>query len=141
MMEVAMVQAVFMDVLFWNRARINFLSNFLVALVKVRTVNLVEIATAFSGRAKKDSKYRRIKRFFQSFELPDRFNQGCIHHRVPDHPTASDSGGDLGDRDGSDELETGKGDDQCPDAGHCAARDRVSALMDAAMQNRQFEHH
>jgi len=69
MMEVAMVQAVFMEVLSWNRARINFLSNFLVALLKVKTVNLVEIATAFSGRAKKDSKYRRIKRFFQSFEI------------------------------------------------------------------------
>jgi len=77
MMEVAMVQAVFMDVLFWNRARINFLSNFLVALVKVRTVNLVEIATAFSGRAKKDSKYRRIKRFFQSFEI-DAFTIACL---------------------------------------------------------------
>jgi len=34
MMEVAMVQAVFMDVLSWNRARINFLSNFIVALLK-----------------------------------------------------------------------------------------------------------
>ena len=69
MMEVAMVQAVFMEVLSWNRARINFLSNFLIALLKVKTVNLVEIATAFSGRAKKDSKYRRIKRFFQSFPV------------------------------------------------------------------------
>ena len=77
MLEVAMVQAVFMDVLSWNRARINFLSNFLVALLKVRTVNLVEIATAFSGRAKKDSKYRRIKRFFQSFQI-DAFTTACL---------------------------------------------------------------
>jgi hypothetical protein len=77
MMEVAMVQAVFMDVLCWNRARIHFLSNFLVALLKVRTVNLVEIATAFSGRAKKDSKYRRIKRFFQSFPI-DAFTIACL---------------------------------------------------------------
>ena len=38
MMEVAMVQAVFMEVLSWNRARINFLSNFIVALLKVKTV-------------------------------------------------------------------------------------------------------
>lgn len=77
MMEVAMVQAVFMEVLCWNRARINFLSNFIVALLKVRTVNLTEIATAFSGKAKKDSKYRRIKRFFQSFQL-DTFTTACL---------------------------------------------------------------
>ncbi|MEE1578089.1 MAG: IS4 family transposase [Deltaproteobacteria bacterium] len=77
MMEVAMVQAVFMDVFSWNRARINFLSNFIVALLKVKTVNLVEIATAFSGRAKKDSKYRRIKRFFQSFQV-DAFTIACL---------------------------------------------------------------
>jgi hypothetical protein len=77
MMEVAMVQAVFMDVLSWNRARINFLSNFIVALLKVKTVNLAEIATAFSGRAKKDSKYRRIKRFFQSFQI-DAFTIACL---------------------------------------------------------------
>ena len=68
MMEVALVQAVFMEVLSWNRARINFLSNFIIALLKVKTVNLSEIATAFSGRATKDSKNRRIKRFFASFE-------------------------------------------------------------------------
>ena len=76
-MEVAMVQAVFMEVLSWNRARINFLSNFIVALLKVKTANLVEIATAFSGKAKKDSKYRRIKRFFQSFQI-DAFTIACL---------------------------------------------------------------
>jgi len=69
MLEVQMVQAVFMEVLNWNRARINFLSNFIIALIKVKNVNLVEIATAFSGKAKKDSKYKRIKRFFRSFEI------------------------------------------------------------------------
>lgn len=69
MLEVEMVQAVLMDVLTWNRARINFLANFLLALIKVRNVNLVEIATAFSGRAQKESKYRRIKRFFRAFEI------------------------------------------------------------------------
>jgi len=69
MLEVQMVQAVFMEVLNWNRARINFLSNFIIALIKVKNVNLVEIATAFSGKAKKDSKYKRIKRFFGSFVI------------------------------------------------------------------------
>lgn len=69
MLEVQMIQAVFMEVLNWNRARVNFLANFIIALIKVKNVNLVEIATGFSGKAKKDSKYRRIKRFFSSFAV------------------------------------------------------------------------
>ena len=69
MWEVKMVQVVLMEVLNWNRARINFLSNFIIALIKVKNVNLVEIATAFSGKAKKDSKYKRIKRFLSSFVI------------------------------------------------------------------------
>ena len=32
----------------WNKARINFLAKFLIALIQVRTVNLAEIASAFS---------------------------------------------------------------------------------------------
>ena len=47
MLEVHTLQAVFMEVLNWNRARINFLANFIMALIKVKNVNLVEIATAF----------------------------------------------------------------------------------------------
>lgn len=77
MMEVSLIHAVFMEVLSWNRARINFLSNFIIALLKVRTVNLVEIATGFSGQATKDSKYRRIKRFFQAFPV-DAFTIACL---------------------------------------------------------------
>lgn len=56
----------------WNRARINFLAKFLVALVKVRTVNLAEIANVFSGSAKQASHYKRIQRFLRFFELPFR---------------------------------------------------------------------
>ena len=83
MLEVSMVQAVFMDVLCWNRARVNFLSNFIIALIKVKTVNLVEIATAFSGKAKKESKYRRIKRFFKSFQVDAAVIAFLILHLLP----------------------------------------------------------
>lgn len=69
MMEVHLVQTVLMEVLSWNRARINFLANFIIALIKVKNVNLVEIATAFSGKAKQASKYKRIKRFFSAFSM------------------------------------------------------------------------
>lgn len=53
----------------WNKARINFLAKFLVALIQVRTVNLTEIASVFPGRAKQESHYKRIQRFLRSFQI------------------------------------------------------------------------
>ena len=54
----------------WNRARINFVAKFLVALIQVRSVNLAEVAGVFAGGALKGSHYKRIRRFLRSFELP-----------------------------------------------------------------------
>jgi hypothetical protein len=54
----------------WNRARINFVAKFLVALIQVRSVNLSEVAGVFAGGAQKASHYKRIQRFLRSFELP-----------------------------------------------------------------------
>jgi hypothetical protein len=54
----------------WNRARINFLARFIIALIEVRTVNLSEIANVFMGRAKRESHYKRAQRFLRFFELP-----------------------------------------------------------------------
>jgi hypothetical protein len=53
----------------WHGARITFVSQFMIALIRVRTVNFSEIATAFCGSAKSDSHYRRIQRFFKDFPL------------------------------------------------------------------------
>lgn len=53
----------------WNVARIKFLAEFLTAVIRVRTVNLSEIATAFGGHAKVASHYRRIQRFFKDFPV------------------------------------------------------------------------
>src|SRR5215217_2932107 len=53
----------------WNKARINFLAKFLMALIQVRTVNLTEIASVFAGRAKAESHYKRIQRFLRLFEI------------------------------------------------------------------------
>ena len=39
----------------WHGARLSFLALFLIALLRVKTVNLVEIATVFRSKAKKDS--------------------------------------------------------------------------------------
>jgi len=48
----------------WNRARIRFIVAFVIALMKVTTVNLTKVANALGGRASKTSNYRRIQRFF-----------------------------------------------------------------------------
>lgn len=53
----------------WHGARLNFLSMFLVALFKVKTVNFTEIATALNPDAKISSNHRRLQRFFADFEL------------------------------------------------------------------------
>jgi hypothetical protein len=59
-------------VLPWNAARLEFLAQFILALVKVRTVNLTQIALAFSREAKSDSSYKRIQRFFRFFVLSEK---------------------------------------------------------------------
>ena len=53
----------------WNKARINFLAKFLVALLQVKTVSLVQIASVMSGRATADSHYKRCQRFLRFFDL------------------------------------------------------------------------
>lgn len=63
------LKAVLAEHLLWHGARISFLAQFLLALLKVRSVNLAELATGFSGKAKVDSHYKRLQRFFRSFEI------------------------------------------------------------------------
>lgn len=69
MVGTEMLEAIFKEHLCWNAARINFLICFVIGLLKVRTVNLAEIAAAFPGMAKKDSKYKRLQRFFRLFDV------------------------------------------------------------------------
>ena len=58
------------DNLPWNKARIKFVTRFLLALFSQRTVNLTKLATAFSGAARETSNYKRRQRFLHSFALP-----------------------------------------------------------------------
>jgi hypothetical protein len=53
----------------WHGARLGFLAHFLLALIKVRSVNLAELATGFGGKAQVASHYKRLQRFFRSFTL------------------------------------------------------------------------
>ena len=58
------------DNLPWNKARIKFVTRFLLALYAVQTVNLARLATAFASPATEASHYKRLQRFLHSFEIP-----------------------------------------------------------------------
>lgn len=51
----------------WHGARLNFLALFLVALLRVKTVNLTELATGFRSTAQLESHYKRQSAFFWQF--------------------------------------------------------------------------
>ena len=53
----------------WHGARLSFVAAFLMALLRVKTVNFTELATAFSGNAQTDSHYKRLQRFFRHYEM------------------------------------------------------------------------
>ncbi len=63
------LKAVLAEHLPWHGARLNFLAQFLLALFKVRSVSLAELATGLGGKAKVESHYKRLQRFFRSFEI------------------------------------------------------------------------
>ena len=48
----------------WNKSTANCLTQLLLALVTLRTVNLKLLACAMTGDAQLDSNYRRLQRFF-----------------------------------------------------------------------------
>jgi hypothetical protein len=54
----------------WNKARVSFLALFLLALLKVKTVNLSELSLGFGGLALPESSYKCLQCFFRGFE-PD----------------------------------------------------------------------
>ena len=53
----------------WNKARMTCFVSMLLALYKVRTINLTELACGFLSNATIDSRYKRIKRFFKDFKI------------------------------------------------------------------------
>ena len=64
-----LLQRTLAETVTWNKARINFLAKFIVALLQVKTVSLVQIASVMSGRAKPESHYKRCQRFLRFFDL------------------------------------------------------------------------
>jgi hypothetical protein len=60
----AVLQVHFKD---WNLAHIKCLAQMVLALLAVKTINLVQISTAFRGETKQTSNYKRINRFMNKF--------------------------------------------------------------------------
>lgn len=50
---------------------IEFIANFISALIMIRSVNWVEIAQAMEGDALQESKYKMIQRYFRSMTIPE----------------------------------------------------------------------
>lgn len=55
--------------LVWKKSRLDCFVRMLLALFVVRTVNLSEIAVAFSSKADINSRYKRLQRFFSKFQI------------------------------------------------------------------------
>jgi hypothetical protein len=68
-MDIYSLEQILSENLSWNRARIKFLSRFLIALFQVQTVNLAKIASVFAGDAKVASNYKRLQRFVRFFQF------------------------------------------------------------------------
>ena len=64
-----MLQEQLSNILNWNKARVTFLAGMLLALLKVKTVNLAELARAFMSEAEEKSRYRRIQRFLKGYKM------------------------------------------------------------------------
>jgi hypothetical protein len=69
MNQVNLLRQTLKPLLEWHGARLSFLALFIIALLRVKTVNLAEIATGFRSQAKTDSNYKRLQRFFRNFDL------------------------------------------------------------------------
>lgn len=55
----------------WHGARLSFVAMFLMALIRVRTVDFSQLAIALGGTALVESNYKRIQRFFSGFDVDE----------------------------------------------------------------------
>ena len=69
MNQVSLLRQTLKPLLGWHGARLSLGALFIIALLKVKTVNLAELATGFRHHAKTDSNFQRLQRFFWGFEL------------------------------------------------------------------------
>jgi len=69
MNEITTLSGVFQHHLSWDKRRCDFAARYIIAALKVCTVNGIKIANALEGKSKKESKYRRVQRFFAEFSF------------------------------------------------------------------------
>ena len=69
-----------------HRARVTCLAALVIALFRVKTVSLAQLATAFPGSAEIDSHYRRLQRFFQYLQLQPARVATFVLAFLPDAP-------------------------------------------------------
>lgn len=69
MKEVSSLAAELKAHLPWHQARIIFLAQFMLSLLRARSTNLYRVAENFQSTALTESSYRRIKRFFWGYEV------------------------------------------------------------------------
>ena len=68
----------------WNLARTKCLAGLITALIKGRTANFAQLATALPSGALKDSKYKCIQRLFKIFPLDFPTVARFIVRQLPD---------------------------------------------------------
>ena len=83
--QVTDLHAVLQWYLPWHKARVMFISAFILSLLKVMTVNLTKIATGLNGGVEKRSNYRCIQRFLALFEVDYLLMAEWMVHLLPPH--------------------------------------------------------
>ena len=66
-----------------SQHRLGFIARFVLSLIKVKTVNLTQIALGLNSQAKAASNYRRIQRFFAEFSFDKAAFVGWIVQHLP----------------------------------------------------------
>ncbi len=67
----------------YRKARVKFITLFVLALIKTPTVNFVKIALSLNPACKQSSNYRRIQRFMAEFPLDCRVIGAIVWHLMP----------------------------------------------------------
>lgn len=68
-MNTSELESILTSYLFWNKARIKCFVKMLLSLIKVRTINMAELACGFHSKARKSSRYRRLQRFVKEIKI------------------------------------------------------------------------
>lgn len=86
MNHLALLASLLFEVFGWHLSRAKCGAAIIVGLIKVRTVNLTDLATAIPGNAKVDSKYKRLQRFFKEVSVDFSLVAKLIVSWLPDAP-------------------------------------------------------